>query len=46
MATVEIDIEPASVTAAITAGSVERLGLKAGDEVVAIVKATDVMVGK
>jgi molybdopterin-binding protein len=42
MAEVEVEI----VIAAITAGSVERLGLRENDEVVVIVKATDVMIGK
>jgi molybdopterin-binding protein len=46
MAEVEVEIEAAKVTSAITAASVERLGLKAGDEVVVIVKATEVMIGK
>ena len=46
MAEVEVAIEAATVTAAITAGSVERLGLKEGDSVVVIVKATEVMIGK
>jgi molybdopterin-binding protein len=34
------------VTSAITKGSVEQLKLKAGDQVVVIVKATEVMIGK
>jgi len=34
------------LVAAITRGSAERLGLKAGDSVVALVKATEVMVGR
>jgi molybdopterin-binding protein len=46
MAEVEVAIESATVAAAITASSVKRLGLKAGDEVVVIVKATEVMIGK
>jgi molybdopterin-binding protein len=46
MAEVEVEIDRATLTAAITASSVERLGLKLGDAVVAIVKATEVMVGK
>ena len=46
MAEVEVQVEPATVVAAITAASVKRLGLKAGDEVVVIVKATEVMIGK
>ena len=35
-----------SLAAAITRSSVERLGLKVGDTVVLIIKATDVMLGK
>jgi molybdopterin-binding protein len=46
MATVEVEIDASTVTAAITTASVERLGLKPGDEVVAIIKATEVMIGK
>jgi molybdopterin-binding protein len=46
MTEVEVDVEPATIVAAITTASVERLGLKPGDEVVAIVKATEVMIGK
>jgi molybdopterin-binding protein len=34
------------VVAAITRGSAERLGLAEGDEVVVIVKATEVLLGK
>lgn len=34
------------LVAAITRGSVEHLGLKVGDEVTAVIKATEVMVGK
>lgn len=36
----------AIVTAAITNGAVDELGLKQGDEAYAVVKASDVMVGK
>jgi molybdopterin-binding protein len=46
MAEVEVAIEPATVSAAITAASAKRLGLKAGDEVIVIIKATEVMIGK
>jgi molybdopterin-binding protein len=46
MAEVEVAIEPATIAAAITASSAKRLGLKAGDEVVVIIKATEVMIGK
>ena len=34
------------IVAAITRGSAERLGLKPGDEVVAIIKSTEVIIGK
>jgi molybdate transport system regulatory protein len=40
---VELD-DGQEVTAVITAGSVERLGLSEGDEVDAVVKATEVMI--
>ena len=33
-----------TVTATITSGSVERLGIEVGDEVDAVIKATEVMV--
>lgn len=46
MAEVAVEVEPATMIAAITGTSAGRLGLKAGDEVVVIVKATDVMIGK
>ena len=46
MAEVEVETEPTTVTAAITAASVQRLGLKTGDDVVVIIKATEVMIGK
>jgi molybdopterin-binding protein len=47
MADVTIDIgNGQTLTAAITRNSVERLGLKEGDAVVAVIKATEVMVGK
>ena len=45
MAEVTIDVNGATVVAAITKESAERLGLAAGKSVVAIVKATDVMIG-
>jgi molybdopterin-binding protein len=34
------------VVSMISKGSFERLGLRAGDSVVAIIKATEVMIGK
>ena len=43
---VKIDVGGTIVTAAITNQSVDELGLKVGDEAYAIVKASDVMVGK
>ena len=47
MAEVTIDLGNGQiVVAAITRGSVEGMGLKEGDEVVAIIKATEVLVGK
>ena len=46
MGEVVVDIGGQSVTASITLASIERLGLRPGDGVVAIVKATDVMIGK
>jgi molybdopterin-binding protein len=46
MAEVEVSIDPAHITAAITRGSVEALDLKEGDAVVVVIKSTEVMVGK
>ncbi|MFN8662662.1 MAG: TOBE domain-containing protein [Thermomicrobiales bacterium] len=47
MAEVTLDVGGGqTLTSAITRHSVERLGLKVGDEVVAIIKATEVMIGK
>jgi molybdate transport system regulatory protein len=47
MAEVTIDIgNGQTVVAAITRSSVERMGLQEGDDVVAIIKATEVMLGK
>ncbi len=46
MGEVEVEIAPATITAAITKASIERLGLKAGDQVSVIVKATEVLIGK
>ena len=45
MAEVTIDVNGATVIADITKESAERLGLAEGKSVVAIVKATDVMIG-
>lgn len=47
MAEVTIDIgDGKEVVAAVTRGSVEQLGLTEGAEVVAIIKATEVLIGK
>jgi len=46
MAEVVLDVGGQEMVAAITKGSVDRLGIKPGDAVVAIVKATEVMLGK
>lgn len=47
MAEVVMDLpDGQQIVAAITRGSAEHLALKEGDSVVALVKATEVMVGK
>ena len=46
MAEVVVDVGGQEVAAAITRRSAETLGLKAGDTVTAIIKATEVMIGK
>ncbi len=47
MAEVAIDIgNGLTVVSAITRGSVEAMGLKEGDQVVAVIKATEALVGK
>jgi molybdopterin-binding protein len=43
---VRIDVGGAVVTAAITNEAVDELQLRAGDEAYAVIKASDVMVGK
>lgn len=43
---VKIQIEPATITAVITTEAVESLDIKKNDKVMAIVKATEVMIGK
>jgi len=46
-AKVKVEIKvPATVTAVITKEAVEDLGLKVGDEVTAIVKSTEIIIGK
>jgi molybdate transport system regulatory protein len=46
MGEVTIAIEGGEMVAAVTRRSIERLGLAAGDDVVALVKATEVMLAK
>jgi molybdate transport system regulatory protein len=47
MAEVTLDLGGGkTLTSVITRGAVERLGLKEGDPVTAVVKATSVMIGK
>ncbi|WP_458404766.1 TOBE domain-containing protein [Methanobrevibacter sp.] len=47
MANIKIEIsEPNTITAVITKESAERLGLTEGDDVTAIIKSTEVIVGK
>ncbi|HEY7066444.1 MAG TPA: TOBE domain-containing protein [Chloroflexota bacterium] len=46
MAEVVMDVGGQEVVAAITKSSVERLGIKVGDSVLAVMKATEVMVAK
>ena len=47
MANIKIEIsEPNIITAVITKESAEKLGLTEGDDVTAIIKSTEVIVGK
>ena len=47
MANIKIEIaEPGVITAVITKESAENLGLKEGDDVTAIIKSTEVIIGK
>jgi len=46
MAEVHLQVGANELVSAITRGSAERLGIKVGDEVVAIIKATEVLIGK
>ncbi len=46
MAEVIVDVSGQEVVAAITRSSVERMGIKEGDQVYAVIKATEVMIGK
>lgn len=46
MAEVTVSIDATTVTAAITDASRERLDLKAGDQVIVVIKSTEVMIAK
>ena len=47
MANIKIEVsEPNIITAVITKESAERLGLKDGDDVTALIKSTEVVIGK
>ncbi len=46
MAEIRIQIGNQELVSVITRSSVDRLGIRVGDEVAAIIKATEVMVGK
>ena len=46
MAEVVIDVGGNEIVSEISKASAERLGLKQGDSVTAIIKATEVMIGK
>ena len=47
MANIKIEVsEPNVITAVITKESVEKLGLAEGDDVTAIIKSTEVIIGK
>ena len=47
MANVKIEVaEPDVITAVITKESAEKLGLTEGDDVTAIIKSTEVIIGK
>ena len=46
MAEVLIEVGPIEIVSAITRGSVEKLALKPGDTVTAIIKSTEVLIDK
>jgi molybdopterin-binding protein len=46
MAEVVVEVDAATVVAAVTRGSVEALGIEEGDTVRVIIKATEVMIAK
>ena len=46
MAEVRLDVSGQELVAVITRSSVDRLRLKIGDEVLAVIKSTEVMIGR
>jgi molybdopterin-binding protein len=46
MAEVTVAVGDQQVVSVITRGSAERLGLRVGDEVLAVIKSTEIMIGK
>lgn len=46
MGEVTVEVDPATITAAITRSSIEHLTLQPGDTVRVIIKATEVMIAK
>ena len=46
VAQIKIQIEPATITAVITKEAAESLDIKNFDDVIALIKATEVMIGK
>jgi len=46
MAEVTVSVDAGTVTAAITDASRDALGLKQGEEVIVVIKATEVMIAK
>ena len=46
MAEVVVDVNGVEVVAAITRASTENMSLKVGDQVVAVIKATEVMIAR
>ena len=46
MAEVSVEFDSQVITSTITMGSLERLRLTVGDRVTAIIKASDVLIGK
>jgi molybdopterin-binding protein len=46
MAEIRLQIGTQELVSVITRASVERMGIKIGDEVIAVIKSTEVMIGK